>query len=80
MSIVKNETIDKIEIDALGVVYARKRVSVVEDGQEISGNYNRWTIAPGQDYSQEDGRIKAICAAVHTPEVVAQYQQLQNRE
>ena len=77
MSIVKNETIDKIEVDALGVVYARKRISVIEDGKEISGNYSRWTIAPGQDYSHEESKIKAICAAVHTPKVINDYRSLE---
>ena len=43
----------------------------------ISGTYHRHVIAPGQDYSQEDARVQAICAAMHTPEVVAAYQDAQ---
>lgn len=39
-------------------------------GVRISGKY----IAPGNDYSQEDAKVQAICAAVHTPEVIAEYQ------
>jgi len=29
---------------------------------------------PGADYSGEDARVQAICAATHTAEVVAAYQ------
>ena len=40
----------------------------------ISGTFHRHVIAPGDDYSAEDDRVKAVCAAVHTPEVIAAYQ------
>jgi hypothetical protein len=30
-------------------------------------------IFPGQDYSQEDDRVKAICKATHTKSVVDAY-------
>jgi hypothetical protein len=31
---------------------------------------------PGADYSNEDAKVKAICAVIHTPTVVAAYQTL----
>jgi hypothetical protein len=46
----------------------------VEDGNVISTSYHRHVVAPGDDYSQEDARVQAICAATHTTEVVAAYQ------
>jgi hypothetical protein len=30
-------------------------------------------ITAGQDYSNESAEVQAICAAVHTPEVIAAY-------
>ena len=29
---------------------------------------------PGADYSAEDAKVQAICAATHTPEVIAAYE------
>ena len=49
-------------------------VKSMEDGQQISGSFHRHVVAPGDDYSSEDPRVQAICAATHTPEVIAAYQ------
>ena len=48
-------------------------VTVLEDGKpfadQVKGNYFR----PGDDYSGEDAKVQEVCAAVHTPEVIAAY-------
>jgi hypothetical protein len=49
----------------------------LEDGTELSASYHRSVIVPGEDYSTQDNRVKTICAAVHTPEVIAAYQAAQ---
>jgi hypothetical protein len=41
---------------------------------EISRSYHRHVIAPGADYSNEATEVQAICAAVHTDEVIAAYE------
>jgi hypothetical protein len=48
----------------------------MEDGKQISGTFHRHVIAPGDDYSAEDTRVKAICKATHTTEVIAAYMAL----
>jgi len=73
MSLAKTETIDRVEVDKSNVVYVRKAISITENGSQLSVSYHRWSIAPGQDYSNESDRVKAVCAAVHTPEVIEQY-------
>jgi hypothetical protein len=45
----------------------------MEDGKQISGTFHRHVVAPGDDYSAESERVKAICAATHTADVVAAY-------
>jgi len=45
----------------------------VEDGVELSSGYHRHVITAGQDYSNESAEVQAICAAVHTPEVIAAF-------
>jgi hypothetical protein len=57
-----------------GSVQVRTKIAIMEDGKQISGNFHRHVVAPGDDYSGEADRVKAICAATHTPEVVAAYQ------
>jgi hypothetical protein len=45
----------------------------MEDGKQISGTFHRHVVAPGDDYSAEDARVQAICAATHTADVIAAY-------
>ena len=74
MALEKVVVKDKIEISENGIVHVRECTRILEDGKELSSSYHRFTIAPGQDYSAEDDRVKAVCAAVHTPDVIAAYQ------
>jgi hypothetical protein len=74
MALEKQTVVDRIEVVEVGVVQVRTATRIVEDGNVISTSYHRHTIAPGQDYSGECDKVKAICAATHTAEVVAAYQ------
>jgi hypothetical protein len=74
MALEKQVVVDKIEVIEVGVVQVRTATRIVEDGKVLSTSYHRHTIAPGQDYSGEDAKVRAICAASHTPQVIAAYQ------
>ena len=74
MALEKLVIVDRIEVIENGCVQVRTKTAIMEDGKQISGTYHRHVIAPGQDYSQEDARVQAICAATYTPEVCAEYQ------
>ena len=74
MALSKQVVVDRVEVLESGVVQVRTKTSILENGKQISGTYHRHVIAPGQDYSQEDARVQAICVATHTPEVCAEYQ------
>jgi len=78
MSLEKVKVVDLIETLEDGSVQVRTKTAIMEDGEQISGTYHRHVIAPGADYSAEDARVQAICAAVHTPEVIAAYQAAQS--
>jgi len=73
MALEKITTTDRIEVVESGVVQVRTCTKIMEDGKQISGTFHRHTVAPGDDYSTEDARVQAICAATHTAEVVAAY-------
>ena len=80
MALEKQTVVDKIEVIENGCVQVRTATRIVEDGNVISSNYHRHVVAPGDDYSQEDARVQAICAATHTAEVIAAYQASQTQE
>jgi hypothetical protein len=74
MSLEKQITVDLVEVIANSAVQVRTKTSIVEDGKELSYSYHRHVVAPGQDYSAEDAKVQAICAAVHTSEVITAYE------
>jgi len=73
----KKTVVDRIEVLADQTVAVRYVVTITEDGQpfaeQIKGNYFK----PGDDYSAEGDKVKAICDTVHTTEVIAAYQAAQ---
>lgn len=73
MSLEKISVVDRIEVLENGCVNVRTRTSILEDGKQISGSFHRHVVAPGSDYSGEDARVQAVCAATHTAEVIEAY-------
>jgi hypothetical protein len=73
MALEKKVVVDLVETLESGVLQVRTKTAILEDGVEISSKFHRHVVAPGDDYSAEDAKVQAICAAVHTPEVVAAY-------
>ena len=74
MAIEKEKIVDWIEVAEIGCVQVRTATRIIDEGVVIANSVHRHIITPGDDYSQEDARVQAICAAVHTPEVIAEYQ------
>lgn len=79
MALEKIQVVDRIEVVENGCVQVRTRTSIMENGVQISGTYHRHVVAPGDDYNNEDARVQAVCAAIHTPKVVAAYQVSQTK-
>lgn len=73
MALEKQIAVDQIEVTASNHVLVRKKIMVVENGAVVAQSFHRHVVAPGDDYSAEDARVQAICAATHTAEVVAAY-------
>ena len=74
MSLEKVILIDLIEIIENGSVQVRTKTAIMENGKQISGNFHRHIVAPGADVSGEDAKVQAICAVIHTADVIAAYQ------
>ena len=73
----KQIVIDRIEVLNDQTVAVRYLVTVTEDGQPFAENVKGNYFKPGDDYSAEEAKVQAICAAVHTPEVIATYKAAQ---
>jgi hypothetical protein len=69
--------VDRIEVVENGCVQVRTKTAIKEGGVEISNKFHRHVVVPGDDYSNEDARVQAICAATHTAGVIAAYQATQ---
>lgn len=73
MALEKVQIVDRIEMVENGSVQVRTKTAIMEDGKQISGTFHRHVVAPGDDYSGEDTRVQAICAATHTADVISAY-------
>ena len=73
MALEKIEIVDLIEVVENGCIQVRTKTAIKEDGKEISSKFHRHVVVPGADYSAEDAKVQAICAAIHTANVVAAY-------
>jgi RNA-splicing ligase RtcB len=72
MALTEESFADKIEI-VNNHVQVRVATVIKRDGEEISRSFHRHVVAPGDDYSAEDAKVQAVCAAVHTQEVIDAY-------
>jgi hypothetical protein len=81
MALTKEVKIDKIEVVGdFNYVQVRTATVILDDGVEISSSYHRHVISPSDDCSQEDAKVQAVCAAVHTPEIKAAWEAAQSAE
>ena len=74
MALTKQTVVDQITVTENGVVLYREATRIMEDGQQLSQNYHRTSLTPGQDLTGQPTNVVAICNAAWTPEVIAAYQ------
>lgn len=77
MSLIKKSIVDQIEILGSGVVQVRTSTQILENSKVLSSSLHRHIVVPGDDYSDQDAKVQAICAAAHTADVIAAYQAAQ---
>jgi len=83
MALTKTEENDKIEIVNKWNVQVRTATVIKEDGTELNRSFHRKVLVPGTldasdnlvatDISGEDADVQAICNAVWTTQVKADY-------
>ena len=81
MALTEQTTIGKVEIvGPYKAVQVRTDTIIMRDDAEISRSYHRHVVQAGDDYSNEDAGVQAVCAAVHTPEIIAAFAASQETE
>ena len=75
MSIEKLVKVSNIEVLDNKMIKVRKTTEIIEDGAVIASSHDHFIIAPGDDYSAQTEEVQKVCAAVHTSEVMAEYEQ-----
>lgn len=71
MALTEAVEVDKVEIvGPFKAVQVRTATVIYKDGEEISRGFHRHVISAGDDCSNESEEVQAICAAVHTQEVI----------
>ena len=74
MALTEETVQDKIEIVGdYKIIQVRTATVIKRDGTEISRSFNRHTVAPNADISNESAEVKAICNAVHTDAIKTAY-------
>jgi hypothetical protein len=56
-----------------GQIQVRTDLVILRDGAEISREYHRHVVAPGDDLTKEDESVQRIAKAEHTPAKIAAY-------
>ena len=74
MSITKEIAVDQITITENGTVLVREVTRIMEDGNELSKQYNRSSFAPASDVSAQPQNVQDICNVAWTTEIVSAYQ------
>jgi hypothetical protein len=77
MALEKFISVDLIEVVENGCLQVRTKTAILEDGKQISSQFHRHVVVPGADVSNEDEKVQAIAASIHTPEVIAAFQAAQ---
>ena len=71
MALTEAVEVDKVEVvGPYKAVQVRTATVIYKDDAEISRGFHRHVISAGDDYSNETEEVQAICAAVHTQEVI----------
>ena len=79
MALTESSVISQITILEDGQIQVRRSRRVFDGPNMIAEQYHRHVVAPGDDVTQEDPRVRAVATLLHTPAVIAAYKAAQER-
>jgi hypothetical protein len=65
----------QMEVLENGIIQVRRNTHILKDGVEISVQYHRHVLEPGQETIDQVQRVKDVAAVVWTPKVIAKYKE-----
>jgi hypothetical protein len=71
MALEKISLVDLIEIVENRIIQVRTKTSILENGVQISTQYQRQIVVPNGNYSNQEPTVQAIANLIYTPEIVA---------
>jgi len=74
MALEKQTVVGGLTVNENGSLGVREDTVILDDGVEVSRNFHRKVLAPGDPLDGEDARVVSVANAVWTDEVVAAYQ------
>ena len=79
MALTEKTIIDKIEVLESNNIQVRTANVIEKDGIEITRTFHRHVVNPGDDISEEDLKVQAVCNAIWTEEIIATYLESQKQ-
>lgn len=73
MALTEETVVDQITVLEDEQIQVRRATKILRDGVEISRTYHRHVVAPGDDVSGEDVRVRDIATLMHTDAAIAAY-------
>ena len=74
MALEKKKTYDYEVRGEYKCIQERCKISIMEDGKEISFSYNRKSFMPDADVSGESSELRALAGALWTDEIKKAYE------
>ena len=74
MALEKQILVGGLTVNENGSLGVREDTVITDDGNEVSRNFHRKVLQPGDPLDGEDARVVSVANAVWTDEVVAEYQ------
>jgi len=74
MSFTETKTVDQITVSENGIVLYREATRILKDDMEVSKNFHRSSLTPGQDLTGVPANVVAICNTAWTEAVITAYQ------
>ena len=71
MALEKISSVDLIEIVDNRIIQVRTKTSILENGAQISTQFQRHIVMPNGNYSNQESTVQAIANLIYTPEIVA---------
>lgn len=74
MALTERTEIDKIEVVGDWNIQVRQATTIEKDGQQVAKTFHRWVLNPDSDISEQEQKVKNICNAVWTTEIISSYE------